>query len=255
MLKKLCVNPDLWFKVLTGFDLIRAGFGFVLCLVQLLCLVCGASWVVLHGCLYQGVHGMTHEVRRACHLSYWVFSCLGAGIWVRIRVWSGPWLHLDLCIELFFGLFILCIGNLRCVNHFSLVVLWFEFDLISQLSLWFMTDFVLMTLIPIYRVIIWLCIHFEFQRHWRELSKGIYIYIYDMRPPPVGPHGWQTWDCHVSDSCTLSAVTFAPLFYPHLALTLNLHICPPPTSVCHVITTTIFVSSPTILPAPARTLL
>lgn len=127
MLKKLCVNPNLWFKVLTGFDLIRAGFGLDLCLVQLLCLVCGASRAVLHGCLYQGVHGMTHEVWRACHLSCWVFSCLGDGIWLWISVWSGPWLHLDLCIGLF-GLFILCIGNLGCVSHFSSVVLKFYFS-------------------------------------------------------------------------------------------------------------------------------
>lgn len=42
--------------------------------------------------------------------------------------------------------------ELRCVSHLSSIVLWFEFDLISQLILGFSTYFVLQTLISIIEI-------------------------------------------------------------------------------------------------------
>lgn len=77
-------------------------------------------------------------------------------------------LHLDRHVGLF-GSFISCIGNLGCLSYLSSIVLWFEFDLISQLILGFTADFVLQTSISIYSDFIWLCVKFELGWSQRKL--------------------------------------------------------------------------------------
>lgn len=87
------------------------------------------------GYVYHNVHEMTCGVgeHNPCYWLCQVCTCWGGRIWVRIAVWLGPWSHLSITLSPF-GLFIICIGNLRCVSYFTLVVHWFKFVLILFVS-------------------------------------------------------------------------------------------------------------------------
>lgn len=114
-------------------------------------------------------------------------------------------LHLDHRVGLF-GLFISCIGNVGCLSHLNSIVLWFEFDLISQLTLGLTADFVLQTSISIYSDFIWLCVKFELGWSQRKLwapkvgtawpvcmllggsiwhSRAITLVSFPLRPPTL----------------------------------------------------------------------
>lgn len=141
-------------------------------------------------------------------------------------------LHLDRHVGLF-GSFISCIGNLGCLSYLSSIVLWFEFDLISQLILGFTADFVLQTSISIYSDFIWLCVKFELGWSQRKLwapSGYCMASVHATLFQHLALSGNYT---HFFSS---SSSYFGPLYLPTLI------------SIFHGVTSTVFVSLPALPP-------